>query len=192
MNHLIITGTGRTGTTFLVQLMTELGLDTGFTSSNAVIYPECDAGMEHDLSAPDAPYIVKSPHLCVSLDQVLRDNPKIVVDHAIVPIRSLYEAAESRRDVARRNPDKLPYAVPGGLWGTTDPNEQEQALTLLFYKLVHTLVVHQIPTTFVEFPRIVRDPDYLCAQLCPVLRITPESMLDAWAKASRPELIHNF
>ena len=33
-HHVIITGTGRAGTTFLMELLTNLGLDTGFNSGN--------------------------------------------------------------------------------------------------------------------------------------------------------------
>ena len=62
-HKVIITGTGRAGTTFLVRLLTELGLDTGYTRRNwsRDYFTHCDAGLEHDLAGPDAPYIVKNP-----------------------------------------------------------------------------------------------------------------------------------
>jgi hypothetical protein len=44
--HLIISGTGRSGTTFLVQLYTALGLDTGFTDATAGVNRHCQAGLE--------------------------------------------------------------------------------------------------------------------------------------------------
>jgi hypothetical protein len=59
-HHVIISGTGRAGTTFLVQLLTELGLDTGFPDAHSQIFPNCNAGMEYDIRDPKAPYIVKS------------------------------------------------------------------------------------------------------------------------------------
>jgi hypothetical protein len=71
--HVIISGTGRAGTTFLVQLLTELGLDTGLTDSHTDIFENCNAGMEKDLREPDAPYIVKSPFLCDYLATFSRD-----------------------------------------------------------------------------------------------------------------------
>ena len=86
------------GTTFLVQLLTALGLDTGFPDTDAAIFPNCDAGMEWDIRDPQAPYIVKSPMLCDCLDAVLRSG-KVVVDHAFIPMRNLFSAAESRRRV---------------------------------------------------------------------------------------------
>ncbi len=81
-HHIIISGTGRAGTTFLVQLLTELGLNTGFPNSQAQIDPNCNAGMEVDIRDPNAPYIVKSPWLCDYLDEVL-GNRGIVIDHPV-------------------------------------------------------------------------------------------------------------
>src|SRR5689334_19108131 len=100
-HHLIISGTGRAGTTFLVQLFTALGLDTGFSDLQSAIYENCNAGMEKDIHLPDAPYIIKTPWLCDYLDEVLENNDR-VIDHAIVPVRDLYAAAQSRRDVSAR------------------------------------------------------------------------------------------
>jgi hypothetical protein len=45
-HHIIISGTDRSGTTFLVQLLTALGLDTGFTDLTSPVFANCDAGME--------------------------------------------------------------------------------------------------------------------------------------------------
>src|SRR5215831_18269185 len=124
-HHVVISGTGRAGTTFLVQLLTDLGLDTGFDSPTSGIYPNCNAGMERDLREPNAPYIVKSPWMCDYLDEVIR-NRQVVIDHAVIPMRDLYSAAESRRNVARNaGVNGLLRDVPGGLWHTTVPEEQE-------------------------------------------------------------------
>ena len=60
-NHIIISGTGRVGTTFLVQLFTALGLDTGFSDLASDVFANCHAGMEWDIRHPDAPYIIKKP-----------------------------------------------------------------------------------------------------------------------------------
>lgn len=51
-NQVIISGTGRAGTTFLIQLLTCLGFDTGFANVEAAIDPNCNAGMEWDLRHP--------------------------------------------------------------------------------------------------------------------------------------------
>jgi hypothetical protein len=194
-HHLIISGTGRAGTTFLVQLFTSLGLDTGFSDCASGIFTNCNAGMEHDIRQPGAPYVVKSPWLCDYLGDVL-ESGEIVVDHAIVPMRDLYAAAESRRDVVRREPAHSttpPDAVAGGLWHTREPDKQEVVLAQQFHKLLLALAKHSIPTTLLFFPRFVKDPKNLYDRLRPLLGdITYESFLKSFQEVSRPELIHDF
>ena len=41
-SHVVISGTGRAGTTFLVQLLTHLGLDTGFDPHTMEALPATD------------------------------------------------------------------------------------------------------------------------------------------------------
>ena len=94
-HHIIISGTGRAGTTFLVQLLTELGLDTGFPKGQK-IDQNSSAGLELDLRSARAPYIIKSPWLCDYLDEVLQGG-ELIIDCALIPMRDLYSAAESRR-----------------------------------------------------------------------------------------------
>jgi hypothetical protein len=195
--HLIITGTGRAGTTFLVQLLTALGLPTGFSGPEGQVFENSHAGMEIDLAThPDPPYIVKSPFLCDSLDGLLTSG-KITVDHALVPVRSLFAAAESRRAVSRRD-DAAGYiaqfgAVPGGLCGTQVPADQERILTERFYRLVHTLATHDVPHTFLTFPRIVQDARYLYSKLSPVLADLDFATFEpVFQRVSRPELVHDF
>src|ERR1017187_10331562 len=103
-HHLLISGTGRAGTTFLVQLFTELGLDTGFASATDGMHQGCNAGMEwqlEDIFKKSAPYVVKAPILAERIHEVL-EAPGIVVDFMIIPIRELHAAAESRREVSRQ------------------------------------------------------------------------------------------
>ena len=189
--HLIITGTGRTGTTFLVQLMTALGMDTGFSEPSQGVYEVCRAGMEWDLRAPDCPYVVKDPRLCHTLDEIVREG-LATIDHAIVPIRELYSAAESRRFVTAQS-GAPPGGVAGGVWLTDAPEQQESVLAVQFYELFHTLARHDIDTTILHFPRLATDPDYLFRKLSPVLPgIDAERFLKAFEAVVRPEWIHDF
>ena len=96
-HHCIITGTGRAGTTYLVQLPTRLGVDTGF-SDEAPVDDVAQAGLEFDLRNPGAPYVVKSPWICTYIHQLPGD---VIIDYAIIPMRSLTDAAESRGRVQR-------------------------------------------------------------------------------------------
>src|SRR5689334_19149751 len=82
-HHVIISGTGRTGTTFIMQLLTALKLDTGFRDPHSAVWSNCHAGMERDIREPNAPYIIKSPWLCDCLDDILEEGG-IVIDHALI------------------------------------------------------------------------------------------------------------
>ncbi|HPD61298.1 MAG TPA: hypothetical protein PKV48_06020 [Thermodesulfobacteriota bacterium] len=193
-HHIIISGTGRAGTTFLIQLLTELRLDTGFPDAYSQIYSNCNAGMEFDIRDSNAPFIVKSPWLCDYLDEVLKGG-EVVVDHAIVPMRDLYSAAQSRRDVASRTDPSLyaPGSVPGGLWHTNKPEDQEVILTAQLYNLMYTLAKYDVPLTLLLFPVFVNNPEYLYRKIKFVLGdIRYDIFFKAFQMVSRPELVHDF
>jgi len=189
IHKIIITGTGRTGTTFLVQLLSELGLDTGYTrqSWRNDYFEHCKAGLERDILAADSPYIVKNPEFCSTLPALLSTG-RIAVDHVLVPIRELSEAAQSRIRIGGAN-----GSVPGGLTGTADPAAQKGILAENFHRLMHTLADHDIPHTLLHFPRIARDCDYAFAKLRFMAPGTGRDAFDtAFRSVSRPGLIHDF
>lgn len=195
--HILISGTGRSGTTFLVQLFTALGFDTGFGMSQNNTFANCNAGMEWDLRDSNLPFIVKSPWMCEYLDSVLSKGD-IHVDHLIVPVRDLFSAAESRRDVMRRTETsglEERQNVPGGLWGTSEPGMQEQALAERFYKLLWTAVQYEVPLTLLDFPRIVYEPEYLRQKLIPIFGrwvLQKKKFNYAFSLVSQPGLVHDF
>jgi hypothetical protein len=196
-HHVIISGTGRAGTTFLVQLFTELGLDTGFSDPFERFREDRNAGMEWNRqNVASAPYIVKSPALCEELGQLLKKERDFVIDHAIIPIRDLYSAAESRRVVQKKGVSHFMMSRPFlGIkkWGIRRPKEQESVLAQYFYLLLYTLAEHNIPTTLLYFPRLAKDPEYLYEKLNFLLKnVSYERFVEAFQKISRPDLIHNF
>lgn len=213
-HKVVITGTGRAGTTFLVQLLTELGLDTGFTPGEARLKVDerCQAGLEYQLrpvkvtlgvrdwlrqpkhtvlnlvrEPPAGPYIIKNPALCDSLGPSLAAN-RLVIDHAYIPVRELEAAALSRMRVGGGN-----GSVPGGLWKTSDPAEQKAVLAEMFFGLVHTLTVYDVPHTFLLFPRLVEDWAYTYGKLSFLVGgIDPERFRLAFGRLARRELVHNY
>jgi hypothetical protein len=189
-HHIIISGTGRAGTTFLVQLLTELGLDTGFPKGQ-VLDTNSRAGMELDIRDSHAPYVIKSPWLCDYLDDVLQGG-EIIVDHAIIPVRDLYAAAQSRRHVANAAPSN-PSNIPGGLWHTTKPEEQERILTEQLYKLIYALAKHDVPVNLLLFPRLVNDSEYLFGKIKFLLdHVEYDTFKKVFQAISRPEIVHDF
>lgn len=96
--HLIIAGTGRAGTSFLVRYLTELGLDTTLARNGdrASWDADANAGLENQLvCGANLPYVVKSPWIGEYVDQILNEK-QFKIDAFIVPVRDLVEAATSR------------------------------------------------------------------------------------------------
>lgn len=193
-SHIVISGTGRSGTTFLMLLLCKLGLDTGVPDTAKCIFEHCRAGFESvvdDLSI--WPHIVKSTWFCDSLDGLLEDG-RIRVERAIVPIRDLYSAAQSRRHVTlHTDPSQaIQGHIPGGLF-TNDPNEAEAIAARMLYNLMYTLAKHAVPTTLLMFPRLAEDPQYLYRELAPILNgISWEQFVEAFREVVRPEWVHDF
>jgi hypothetical protein len=201
--HVVISGTGRAGTTFLVQLLTRLGLETGFTCQTMDIDQNARAGLEHDLRESQPPYIVKSPWFIDYAEEVLT-RTDMLIEHVFIPMRDLRAAAESRRYVAECAEAKLsllgrlrrrikPVAVPGGLWHTRRARQQEQILSQQFYKLALALSAAEVPVTLLRYPRLVRDSAYLHKKLAPILgTISYARFQTAFEQTVRPDWVHSF
>lgn len=188
-HKIIITGTGRTGTTFLMQLLTELGLDTGYTREtwSRDYFEHCAAGLERDIMAENAPYIVKNPNFCETLPAFLATG-RFVIDHVLVPVRDLDDAARSRIRIGGGD-----GVVPGGLLGTSDPAAQKGVLAEGFHRLMHTLAANDIPHTLLHFPRLALDGEYAWAKLrflAPTM--DHDGFQETFRRISRPDLIHTF
>ena len=184
--HLIIAGTGRAGTSFLVRYLTELGLDTTLARNGdrADWDAEANAGFENLLiSGNDLPYVVKSPWISEYVDQILSEK-QFKIDAFIVPVRDLVEAATSRvvlerRAIHQHNPwmaERLnrPWETygghtAGGLVYSLNPLDQARLLAVQFHQLVLKVAEAGIPLIFPVFPRIATDWRYLHQCLQPIL-----------------------
>ncbi|MCK0207654.1 hypothetical protein MWN33_06360 [Starkeya koreensis] len=193
-HHVLITGTGRAGTSFLMQLLTRLDFDTGFSKKVPDLNPIARAGFETDPRRPDAPYVVKSPWICDYIEEVLA-NPAIRIDHVFVPVRNFEAAAASRAHVQKENTGQEDggIAVPGGLWDTTRAADQTQVLRERFTRLVEHLVRADIETTFLWYPRLTQDPAYLHAKLGRGLKMPElDSFTRTFEEIVRPDWVHSF
>jgi hypothetical protein len=190
--HVVISGTGRAGTTFLVELLTHLGFDTGFCidSIEKNRSPVSFGGLEFDIRAKGCPYIVKSPWLCEHIDEVCARSD-IIIEHLFVPVRNLQEAADSRRLSSSMGEPN------GGLWDVDSPAEglQEQVLLKKFYILLYFASTKQFPVTLLQFPDLASDALYLYEKLQPVLskkNISVSEFSNFFYEIAKPERIHDF
>lgn len=186
----LIAGVGRSGTTFLVQLLTELGFDTGFSDAErfrAAYFDTAKAGLEINLlRRADSPYVVKDPGICDYLDAVM-ETDRFIIDHVFVPVRDLEDAAMSRIRVTRAG------WSDGGLWKTDDTHLQKTILAETLCALVQKLARYEIPCTFLEFPRFVTDCDYALRRLAFLTSDMDYAVFcEAFHRTSRPDFVHHF
>ena len=132
--RVLVTGTGRAGTTFLMRVFTKLGLNTGFSTKDFenVETNVGKAGLEKSILKEKMhlrPEIIKTPHAVDILDNALTEG-WLKLDVCILPVRELNAAAASRASVTLRAKEaRLPEGrVPGGLWKTKDQEKQAAVL----------------------------------------------------------------
>jgi len=195
----IICGTGRAGTTLLVRVFTAAGLETGFTRQDGLTSEKNigRAGLEtipNRNNIQTLPRIIKSPSLVDKLPRILAGQ-WFPIGLAIIPVRNLQDAADSRKNVhdrAAQAGGKLSRA-PGGLWKTHDADQQHWVLSEQFYKTVNLLVDYEVPMLFVSFPRFALDPEYfdktVSAELSERFNWSRECLNRAYQEECRPDLV---
>lgn len=196
--HLLIAGTGRAGTSFLVRYLTELGLDTTLSRSGeeAAFWDNtANAGLEEIVtrSGENLPYVVKSPWMGEYFEEILA-NPHLSVDAILIPVRDLVEAATSRTVLEMRAMHQYaPWmaemdrswevwaTTPGGVVYSVNPLDQARLLAVSFHNLIWRATQAEIPIYFLAFPRIIQDREYLFRVLHPILppQVTAEQAYEA-------------
>lgn len=154
MNNIIITGSGRAGTTVLMKIITALGYNTGFDEIESD-----DAGMElpDPIERLKDVHIIKSPELSDALDQVYERCKKF---HVVICVRSISDVTSSR--LSR-------IGMKGGLAGTENPDEQYVYLLERQNRMLEQLAKYDIDHTLIWFDKMMDSPLYLYYKLKPLL-----------------------
>ena len=155
MDKILITGTGRCGTTFLIKLFSFLNFDTGYNNINYKNYisKNCNSGMEKVYN--ENFYVLKNPNFIKNIQYILKDKT-VNIKKVIIPIRDYESSANSR--VQNKQ-------LPGGLWCATDKQSQ-----ILFYKqimsdYIYFMTKYNIDTIFIDFDKMINDKEYLFNKL---------------------------
>ena len=158
-NKILITGTGRCGTTFLIKLFTFLGFDTGYDKSNyaSYIFFNCNSGMERQIT--DTHYILKNPFFIHEIDEIIK-NKDVTIKQVIIPIRNYSLSAKSR--VSHNNDS-------GGLWFATNEEDQIHFYNKIISNYIFIMTKYEINTLFLDFDKMVSDKIYLFEKLKPIL-----------------------
>ena len=170
-DKLVITGTGRCGTTFMMQLLTAMGEPTGYGSPMATVQTDGNAGMERvgawnmsDKAVRALPKIIKDPRLSLHLEDMAERGH--VPGYVIWCYRPIAQVAESRF-VANRPwfpDDTLPdlSQIPRDKWPAWATVEnQTRAMAEVMGRLVSGLLRFEIKHTVIIFPEDMMDPNRL-------------------------------
>ena len=158
MGKIVITGTGRCGTSFLMHLFTALGFNTGYNLDECEQHIKrsgCYGGIEHSTGTErfEKADIVKNPEWFYKPELLDFD-----IDYLIVPIRSISDVAKSRELVGS---DKY-----GGFWqGATNQSSQIRIDQKAFYEFMEFIIRKDLKVIFFHFPRIIKEPYYLYKNL---------------------------
>lgn len=175
---ILIVGGGRSGTSFLVKVLTLAGLSTGFTEDEVLgkvpgygIDEGIRAGLENPhASAGTSADIIKSPKysFCIDAWSKTTDIPfknKMNIEHVIIPIRDLETSARSRIDVGltvTKVDSKAHVAAGRSVWNfNTDLSGQIGFQAASWVQAIFSCEFLDIPYTLIHFPKLV-DSYYYC------------------------------
>lgn len=151
---ILITGTGRSGTTLLMNLFTHLDFETGWSREDCIDVTNRKerAGLEYwHLDN----YITKNPQLYEHIPTI---NEKYNLEHIIIPIRNLESTAKSR--------ELLGKGKAGGFWaGNETADEQLDFNAKLLYKLIRDISVLDISYTTIPFPEFAHNKEIIWKKL---------------------------
>jgi hypothetical protein len=206
--HLLIAGTGRSGTSALVRYLTQLGLETHLSKRSASSHwdEQAQAGLEDipmSAKASELPYVIKFPWAYEVIEDLLVD-PHIALDAVILPMRDLMKVAASRTIVQLQAVHDQAHwmtqfsktwedwaITPGGTIFSLNAVDQARLLAVGFHRLLERLVQTDTPIILLAFPRLVTDPDYLFQKVRPILpvEISVERAREAHAASFSSHLV---
>lgn len=166
MHKIVITGTGRCGTSFLMQLITNCGLNTGYSKEeayNAIRKIDgLNAGIEHGINQEktEKSTYIKNPQW-IDTGEFNRLRNKYIISNVLLPVRDLDATAKSREYM-----NSVTHGAYGGFWmGAHNVEQQKQVNAKMTYNFIHYCALNDIPVTIISFELMMQDPAYLYEKL---------------------------
>jgi hypothetical protein len=155
MSKILISGTGRCGTTFLIKIFSFLGFDTGYTEANYknYIFSNCNSGMENSIDSIHE--VIKNPLFIEEIESILKKK-NIQIKFMIIPIRNYQDSAHSR---------KMNGKHAGGLWNAKNEIEQEKFYYKIMANYLYYMTKYEINTIFIDFDKMTNNKLYLFNKL---------------------------
>jgi len=152
MKKVLITGSGRCGTTFLMLIYSYLGQDTGWGQDVASnLFKNCNSGLENGLDSKHK--IIKSPKFLRLLKEALEKDSIELLD-IIIPIRDIKDVAKSRERHGYNN----------GGWQSRSINNKESQIKYIqesYSIFLSVAAKYDLPFTLIDFEKMTNDSRYL-------------------------------
>jgi len=185
-----ITGTGRSGTTLLIQIAAAMGKTELVGSFNDSAKGGYETRTDFYHISPDFIHpVIKDPRLIASAQDVYDRHP-IRFKHVFLCVREFEQAAKSRIE---KNMEFSSYGNLIESYGKTPLKKHIVFFQRAIGSFIEFVARHDIPLTILSFPRFALDPLYLHRKLnntpleCQLLNL--ESIMEKLVDSS---WIHKF
>lgn len=166
----IITGPGKSGGSLLMCILTELGVDTGFSKRKTRIYDDDidefgDVGGEYEWptrgrrKVDPIPSVIKEPQICADIDLRI-EALNLDVDHVYILLRRPGPIATALEFIRRGSKKKSDRGILG-----KDLEKIEGFLTRRIIQVVHLVAEMDLPVTLLSYPKFASDHEYAYKKL---------------------------
>lgn len=175
----LITGTGRSGTSFLVQILTLQGINTGFKDYITDFHQGHRAGMEIGVGNIESmqadqivksfnrgPAVIKSPDWSLYLKRMFKHGLKL--DYCIIPVRDFKEVMKSVRETGRFLPRRKMHDL-----------YKKLSLT------IEACVTNDVPIIFLNFHKMIESPKYLYNKLSDMFTLDYGQLIKNYKKLEK-------
>lgn len=167
-DKILITSTGRSGTTFVTLIYIFLDQSVNYTKETYAIelayFFVTNCGLEGDYNCEST--VVKNPNFLYKIAEIKKH---VNIKHIVFPWRDFKQSAISRAIISQRTPN-------GGLWNAIDVDSQIDFYKKSYKKFLLDTTRYRIPVIYLDFENFTQDPYYLYKKLKPTFLPDPDAI----------------